>query len=100
MSVQELPEGVHVYEAGSDAVATLYQICAWKADGVPVAAGVSSSRVQPAGAVAEAAAPSSSGEARSRSPATTPAGFATVVPLVTLDFERYVGGGAAVVNVL
>src|SRR5689334_22716391 len=100
MSVHELPETLQVYELGSDPVATLYQTWAWKADGVPVAAGVSSRRVHPAGAVADGDAPSSSRLASRRSPATIPAGAATVVPLVTLERERKLGGGAAVVNVL
>src|SRR5689334_20767346 len=99
MSVHELPETDHAYELGSDAPATLYQTCAWNADGVPQAAAVSSSRVQPAGPVAAGEEPSRSSVASSRSPATTPAGAATDVPLVTADVERKLGGGAAVVNV-
>src|SRR2546423_36815 len=98
MSVQALPDTLHAYELGSEPVATLSQTCAWNADAVPVAAGVSSSRVHPAGPVAVADAPSSSRPASSRSPATIPAGAATLVPLVTLERERKPGGGAAVVN--
>src|SRR5215831_19761666 len=99
MSVHELPDTFHVYEAGSLAVATLYQTWAWNTDGVPGAAVVSSTRVQPAGGVTVTVLPSSSIDATRTSPAATPAGAATVVPLVTLDRERKAGGGGAVVSV-
>src|SRR5215831_4659573 len=99
MSVHELPDTFHVYDAGSLAVATLYQTWAWNTDGVPEAAVVSSTRVHPAGGVTDGELPSSSRPATRTSPAATPAGAVTVVWLVALDRERRLGGGGAVVNV-
>jgi hypothetical protein len=60
---------------------------------------VSSSFVQPAGALTVAGSASTSSVASSRSPDTTPLGLLTVVPLVTVDALRNAGstGGALVV---
>src|SRR6266545_3300230 len=99
MSVYGFPPIVHVYDAGSDAPASLYQTCAWNTFGVPAAATVSRSRVQPAGAVTVTGSASISRLASSRSPATTPAGLAAVKPLVTVELLRNVAGAVVVVNV-
>src|SRR5215510_12074012 len=93
---------VQVYDNGSDVPATLYQSWPWKTEAVPPPAMVSCSRVQPAGAVTVTGSASISRLASSRSPATTPLGLLTVLPLVTVDCDRNVGGeggGVVVVNV-
>src|SRR5215472_15426220 len=99
MSTHGFPPTVHVYDVGSLDVATLYQTWAWKALAVPSAAGVSISSVQPLGPLTVAGSASTSSVARSRSPAAAPAGLATVVPFVTLDWLRKLGGADVVVNV-
>src|SRR5215472_14982475 len=96
MSVQELPDTPQAYELGSLAVAILYQTWAWKTELVPGAVSVSSRRIQPVGPVTVGELPSTSIVASRRSPAVTPAGAATLVPSVTLDLERKLGGAAVV----
>src|SRR5438309_6944138 len=99
MSVQAPTEGLKVYEAGSEAPATWYQSWAWNTDEVPGPATLSASIVHPAGAVTVTGSASTSSAASSRSPCAVPAGFATVVPLVTVDLARKVGGDPEVVKV-
>src|SRR6266487_5582274 len=102
MSTHGLPLTVHPYDTGSLPVATRYQTCAWYACPVPCAAAVSISSVHPAGPLTVDGSASTSSVASRRSPATTPLGFATVVPLVTVVRLRNAGtAGAAfvVVNV-
>src|SRR5215467_6808718 len=102
MSTYGEPATDHPYEAGSDAVASLYQTWVWNTCAVPEAPRVSIRSVQPAGGVTVAGSASTSIVAISRSPAATPAGRATVVPFVTdVVLRNVIGGGGAfvVVNV-
>src|SRR5215472_8112523 len=99
MSTYGPPATVQVYDAGSDAVATLYQTWLWNACPVPCAAGVSSSSVQPLGPLTVTGSASTSSVASSRSPAAAPLGLLTVVPPATDEALRKAGsgGGAFVV---
>src|ERR1700730_6074940 len=91
-STQGPPGTLQAYEAGSLLPATLYQSWAWKTLARAEGATVSGILVQPAGPVTVTGSASTSRLARSRSPATVPAGFDAVVPFVTVDLARKLGG--------
>src|SRR5438874_487541 len=87
-----MPAGTfHVYEMGSNGVATLYQSCAWNGWLTAVPASVSLIRVQPGGPRTLTDAALIWSTPSSRSPATTPAGGATCVPFAIVDLARNVG---------
>src|ERR1041385_1654967 len=76
---------------GSNGVATLYQSCAWNGWLTAVPASVSLSSVHPGGPPTLTDGELIWRTPSSRSPATTPAGGATCVPLAIVDLARNVG---------
>src|SRR5215467_4311251 len=94
MVVQGLPLNAHVYEEGSEDVATLSQVMRW--DVAPVVARASCTSFQPLGGVTVTGSASTSMVASSTSPAATPEGLGAVPVWVAVVSLTNTGTGEPV----